>query len=506
MALARSYQRSFVVTASRHLQDQYASDFEAVPAKGKANFPCFKAMEQEGIDLQEYGTAMARGLTGDKGECEEASEDGRRKNCKFKPHIVQYKDGTFDEIVCPYYEQKFSALLADHSVWNYYSYFQVVKHNQGPYGDYLRDRVISVFDESHSMEDQIMRFVGIRVCRGHAGECGIRVEPRRLSDTDSVAALLDDMARPYARKAMEVRESEAFRRRPDYGAVSRLDRMHEAFADARFEVSSDPGNFIINEAAYDGGRFESVEIRPLDISRYVERFIVTPYQIFMSATVDKESFCQNTGIQPDEVALVETPRSPFPPENRRVEFVNAAKLSHRSPRGVEGIVWEKIDQILSRHGDQRGLILTSSVARCVDISENVSPGNRERVRICHATNPGGRTQRDIIREHAESDNGVLVSSSLWQGVDLKDDLSRFQVIAKAPFPNPTERWVAAKMSRYPLWYRSQVVTKILQGLGRSVRGRRDWAVTYVLDSAVEPLLNDSRDLVPKPYHDVLGWG
>ena len=61
------------------------------------------------------------------------------------------------------------------------------------------------------------------------------------------------------------------------------------------------------------------------------------------------------------------------------------------------------------------------------------------------------------------------------------------------------------MRRCPLWYESQTITKILQGFGRSIRSRQDWAVTYVLDSAVESLLNNSKDLVPKSYYDVLGW-
>ena len=125
--------------------------------------------------------------------------------------------------------------------------------------------------------------------------------------------------------------------------------------------------------------------------------------------------------------------------------------------------------------------------------------------MCHARNLDGKTQDDVIKEHANSKDGVLFSSSLWQGVDLKDDLSRFQIIAKSPYPNYTEKWVESKMERYPLWYSSQTITKILQGCGRSVRSKQDWATTYVLDSAVEPLLNNSKNLVPKSYYDVFGW-
>ena len=61
------------------------------------------------------------------------------------------------------------------------------------------------------------------------------------------------------------------------------------------------------------------------------------------------------------------------------------------------------------------------------------------------------------------------------------------------------------MERYPLWYSSQTITKILQGFGRSIRSKQDWAATYVIDSVVEPLLNNSKNLVSKSYYDVFGW-
>ena len=143
--------------------------------------------------------------------------------------------------------------------------------------------------------------------------------------------------------------------------------------------------------------------------------------------------------------------------------------------------------------------------RCNEIYSNLSQENKKRIRICHANNPGGKTQDDVLQEHKQSTNGVLLSSSLWEGVDLKDDLSRFQIIAKVPYPNYKEKRIASKKAKYPLWYTSQTVTKLLQGFGRSIRSEDDWAVTYVLDSAVQNLLYNSRNLVPKAYHDVLGW-
>ena len=505
MTLAKSYENSFVVTSSKNLQDQYINDFEMlVPVKGKSNFPCFKSMEQNGIDLQEYDVAMRQGFSCEKGECEEITKEGKRQNCKFKPRIQAFEEKTFQEIICPYYEQKYSALLADHSVWNYHSYFQTVKYNRGTYGEYL-NRNISIFDEAHSIEDQIIQFVGIEIIKKHIDECKIRIESYDLSDIKMIIQLIRDIAEFYARKVKEIRESRAYRENPDYNRIRKLDGDYERFARVRSEISSDLGNFIINEPEYKKEEFKSIIIKPLDVSKYVKEFFITPFQIFMSATINRDSFCQNMGFAPEEIAFVDTPRSPFPLENRKVEFLNTARLSYKSPIVDENRIWLKIDEILSRHKNQRGLILTSSRVRCENIVKNLSSKNKSRLRICHARNPDGKTQDDVIKEHANSKDGVLISSSLWQGVDLKDNLSRFQIIAKSPYPNYTEKWVESKMERYPLWYPSQTITKILQGFGRSIRSKQDWATTYVLDSAVEPLLNNSKNLVPRSYYDVFGW-
>ena len=505
MTLVKSYEKSFVVTLSKNLQDQYVNDFEMlVPVKGKSNFPCFKTMEQKKIDLQEYDVAMSQGISCEKGECIERTKEGKTQNCKFKPRIQAFEEKTFQEIICPYYEQKYSALLADHSVWNYHSYFQTVKYNRGIYGEYL-NRNISIFDEAHSIENQIIQFAGIEIIKKHIDECEIRIESYDLSDIEMIIQLVRDIAEFYARKAKEIRESKIYQENPDYNKIRKIDGDFERFARVRSELSSDPENFIINKPEYKKGKFKSIVIKPLDVSKYVKEFFITPFQIFMSATINKDSFCQNMGFSSDEIAFVDTPHSPVPLENRRVEFLNTARLSYQDPTVNENRIWLKIDEILSKHKNQKGLILTSSRVRCENIVKNLSLKNKNRVRMCHARNPDEKTQDDVIKEHANSENGVLISSSLWQGVDLKDDLSRFQIIAKSPYPNYTEKWVESKMERYPLWYSSQTITKILQGIGRSIRSKQDWAVTYVLDSAVEPLLNNSKNLVPKSYYDVFGW-
>ena len=62
----------------------------------------------------------------------------------------------------------------------------------------------------------------------------------------------------------------------------------------------------------------------------------------MSATIDKESFCENTGFNPEMVEIVDTQVSPFPIENRKVEFTDVKRLSYSSTRDDEQQVIKKL--------------------------------------------------------------------------------------------------------------------------------------------------------------------
>ena len=59
------------------------------------------------------------------------------------------------------------------------------------------------------------------------------------------------------------------------------------------------------------------------------------------------------------------------------------------------------------------------------------------------------------------------------------------------------------MNKFPSWYSSETMMKILQGFGRSIRSEDDWARTYVIDSTINNLVNQTRSIVPKAYWDVL---
>ena len=501
MAIAKYFGTGFFITKSKSLQDQYTRDFPILKSvKGKSNFECLKLMDEHKVDDPILAKEM--GHTCEKGVCLEGTEENSEGKsiktfCTFKPLI---KDVTFDtklnESTCTYYFQKYFGLISNFSVWNYSGFFQLMK-NKSVFTDYLEKKV-SIFDEAHGIEDQIINFIGIDISNKQLDECKIDVSRYNISDVKELTALLVAMKKFYATQYAEIKGNDG-----DLKILEYYDDNFKKFSDFIGQIESDPKNFLISDNTNDFGNSVTISIKPLLISKYVDDFFNTEYQIFMSATINKKNFCETMGLDEKHVAFIDTPKSPFLYEHRKVDFLDVAFLNSRSSLTEEQNAIRKIDEILSKHKTERGLILTSSKKRCFDILSQLSPENKKRIRICHSSNSDGTTQDEKIAQHRATSASVLLSSSLWEGVDLKDDDSRFQIIAKAPYKSLGDTRVRAKMNKFPSWYSSETMMKILQGFGRSIRSEDDWARTYVIDSTINNLVKQTRNIIPKAYWDVL---
>ena len=105
----------------------------------------------------------------------------------------------------------------------------------------------------------------------------------------------------------------------------------------------------------------------------------------------------------------------------------------------------------------------------------------------------------LLQAHGSRDESVLISPSLYQGVDLKDELSRFQVLVKVPYPDLSERGTRVKMERDQGWYDWQTALRLVQTYGRSIRTDTDHAVTYVFDSNFPWFVRRHQELFPEYF-------
>lgn len=509
---------SFTVTAQKILQDQYTGDFGWMkPMKGMSNFPCLDLYDSKKID---YATAASDpSVSCARGNCSREVRRGgvtRTVWCKYKPRVDDYEDGEPEapppgaDRACYYYDQKYRALNAGHSVFNYPSYFQTRKYSKG-IQDYL-ERSLLVADETHEIEDQIIDFVGYELHAPMLRDAGLDFSGFEITGMEGIEAAVEVTAEAYngmvRRMEEEAERANAGRAEPGENPLiaaykSRRDRLDTILR----EIRRDPSNMVYQvkreggwSDSADDGDIVAVSIKPLDISSYIKEYFDYPLQLFMSATIDRTMFCRTMGFGEDECRFVEVPRSPFSPESRTVTFHDVRRLSYRSSREDYAAVYAKARQIAAMYEDQKGLILTTTRRHCDDVAGAIG----DRVRVAYERDGMGRDA--VLKRHAE-DGGpsVLASPSLWYGVDLKGDLSRFQIIVKAPYPSMGDKRTRAKADRDPLWYQYTALVKLLQGFGRSVRGEDDYAETHVLDEGAKALLHKMRRFVPRAYHDVLGW-
>ena len=102
-----------------------------------------------------------------------------------------------------------------------------------------------------------------------------------------------------------------------------------------------------------------------------------------------------------------------------------------------------------------------------------------------------------VNRHMESTNPtVIISPSITEGYSFDDDLARFQIIAKVPYPFLGDRQVKARMELDRDWYTLQTVMTVIQACGRIVRSETDRGITYILDSDFENLFRNNEKFFP----------
>jgi ATP-dependent DNA helicase DinG len=271
-------------------------------------------------------------------------------------------------------------------------------------------------------------------------------------------------------------------------------------------ILSNPRNWIVSDIKKEQNNEEvlKVELKPLDVSPYCKNvFDRCSKALIMSATIlNSKEFCRNVGLNYDDVKFIQVP-SDFPIKNRLIYPLNIAYLNFRNLKLQETKfkIAKAIDNIMSLHKNNKGIIHTTSYEQLNFIRENLSQENTGRLLV---TDPD--IQRDeVIAEHINSTTKptVLISPSFNTGLDLKDDLSRFQIITKVPYPNLGDRWINAKSKLGKDWYDWQTALKLVQTYGRSVRSKEDWAKTYILDSAFTYFVKKNRNILPEWFKEAI---
>jgi ATP-dependent DNA helicase DinG len=243
-------------------------------------------------------------------------------------------------------------------------------------------------------------------------------------------------------------------------------------------------------------------MEPLDVSSYfTDIFDKGSISLLMSATIlSKDNLCKAIGLENDQVKFIRIEDSEFPIAHRPIYLMNVAWLNARTMTESLPQIAKVIDNLLSVHKNDKGIIHTTSYSQLQFIKNNLSKDNISRL---IESNPKLDRNEMILKHFQSTKPTVLISPSMYLGVDLKDDLSRFQIIVKVPYPDLTDKKISVLKQRNPKWYEWNTVLRLIQAYGRSVRNSEDYANTYILDSNISYLLKNGKDMIPKWFSEAI---
>jgi ATP-dependent DNA helicase DinG len=520
ITLARYLGSSHICTATKDLQTQYRRDFPfVVEVKGRGNFSC---IVKEDMGLNE---------SCDYGPC--VKDDSY--DCAYKTRLMDYRvegKGNQHELVkldpfaerkyadslrsksklvelewrpCHYYHQKWIGAGASHTVYNYRYFLADVF-----YAGTAQKRGLLVLDEAHQLESEVGDFRSFTIHRNSLRFLRLQMPDRNINDIGTwleFCITLRERLLDFTEKAEGILERssqkvavEPYTEKNYIDAMERAENLSAVIDDIR--ASKD--NWIVSNVQRDPTTNELVKaiLMPLDISGYFDSILDKgSVSLFMSATIlSKDYLCKTTGLEPDKVKFFRIEQSDFPVKNRQIHMMNVAWLNAKTMGESMPKIVKVVDNIMSMHKNEKGIIHTTSYLQVQSIRDGLRKENADR--LIETSSKLDRSE--VLKKHYQSKKPtVLISPSLHLGVDLKDDLSRFQVIVKVPYPDLTDRKISAMKERDPNWYTWNTVLRLVQAYGRSVRSKEDYATTYILDSSISYLLKSAQDLVPKWFTEAI---
>ena len=462
-------ERTCILTPTKPLQDQYAQDFpNAVLMKGRTEYEC----------------AIEPWKTAENAVCTQGYK------CRIK------KNG------CPYYDAKRVASQAQVVVSNLAYFLTVFKHGGG-LGKF--DTVI--IDEADLLEDWIMRMAEIVVQSSLVKRVLPRVNTpttQRLRDwrrwaedwiggvktkVDELEQLLEGF-NLNEEEEMEEEEDDATgeddpedgsdvaENIPSPGTIRLLKESKQLLhiLQAIIDIPSDE-RWVVEPPTP-----VRAEIKPVWAGPYAERYLyehVGKQVILMSGTIPEgQVFARLMGFSEGDWNYHQFPCR-FPVANRPHIFIPTVKVKRDMTKGDKVKLVDKIDRIIEDRLGRKGLICTANYWLAKFIWENSIWGGPDGLLITHEPGEAGEAL-ELFK--ARDVPAVLVSPAVGRGTSLDEDLCRFVIHAKVPFPSMETAQMKARREEDKSYVPYVTAVSLEQASFRGMRGMDDVCESIILDT------------------------
>jgi len=370
-----------------------------------------------------------------------------------------------------------------------------------------------VVDECHKLEEQIISACTLNLNKYVFGEnmCDADDDVRNVQDminalilrctvykeghvfkSHNSESVIEEHARIIISELMDISEK--------YKSMKTKSAVERQIAQKVFQIANELAmcvqarTIILNRIEHDYMQLKPVFAKEL---AYNTLFCKADYFIHMSATIcGMESYAESLGIKSNDY-LAYAFDNPIPVENRRIVYIPMYKMSGGDiPRQKIIGMAKDIAKIRKEHEGENGVVHTVSYKLADSLQYNSI--DKDGMYILK--------DRERIVELMKTQKGVcLLSPSVEEGYDFKDDDARFQVIAKMPFGYLGDPLIKLNCEQRPDSYGRATVLRVVQACGRTTRGMNDYSTTYILDKNFGMLLARNEKFFPKWFLDAIEW-
>ena len=460
----------YITTPLKPLVDQYDRDLSSVFAgmgtiiKGRNNYDCI------------YSIAN--------GNTTENSADGARCQtdsdwkCPYKSE-------------CYYYKAKYEAIASKVTVTTLAYMLNAIVREINNFGDiqieededenqvlkHWNKRKVLVIDEAHGLPDALADFYSFgttdkKILFNLTGEV--------THDLDYIIKYTED---EIERVKDEEQDEDKRRRR-----IFRLKTRLQTLENVKNNIDDFIYNFTENSATF---KPFSVKNMAASIWKNFDNIVLS------SATfLNYDRLIEETGL-PNNYAVVSMP-SQFPPENSRIYFKNIEKLNYKNINESIPKLYKSIVEILEKHKDEKGIIHNTSYK----LQKALYEYDNDRFFI----HENSKDKAEVMEEWQNSKNGVLLAVKMEEGIDLKYDKARFQIIVKTPYPDTSDKWIKKHLEVDGWdWYNERALLTLVQACGRVMRANDDYGITYLLDTNSFILIARYRHILQKWFLERIVW-
>lgn len=405
---------------------------------------------------------------------------------------------------CAYLSAKSNFLSSPFAITNY-AYFLTER----VFVNKMPARTLLVADECHTLEGQLTRFAEMAVSNKLLQELMIP-NVNGVIETEDIMEFCNWIARcllpAINSRIVDLRESldEGLElSQAQNKELSQLTSLASRFSNSIADIKKDRDNWVYWQEGDGRGGLTAVA-RPIEASKYTHLIrSMASIRLYMSAYPGpKEAFCRSLGLDTDDVAWLNL-KSTFPPENRPIVMGMIGSMGRQKVEKTMPGMLRVVEKVMDKHATEKGLIHCNSYQIGQAIFDKLST-TQHASRLLYPKASEARTSAYL--QHSQSKlPTVLISPSMTEGFDFNEDMARWQIITKMPYPYLGDKQVAAKKERDPDWYAMKTIMTIIQAAGRICRSETDHGITYILDSDFQNLWERHRDFFPKWFVEAIVW-